>query len=377
MTKIVVIEDEESVRENVLQILDSGSYEGIGAENGLEGLRVVRTELPDLVVCDIMLPEMDGYAVLETLRRSPSTKTIPVILLTAKSERDDMRRGMDLGADDYITKPFRRTELLQAISTRLQRRQAWLDQAERQLDELRSTINLALTHELRTPLAQILGFSELLSSETAMIRLVELADVGRAIHESALRLQRVFENYLTYAHIELLAASPQKLAALRSARCENAAGLVHDLAQSRAAAAGRLADLRLDLANVIIAMDSEHLAKLFSELLDNALKYSQAGTTIRVTLRAAGGHSQLTIIDEGGGMREADIASVGAFMQFGRTVYERPGLGLGLVIARRLAMLHGGDLTITSTVGVGTRVAVHIPTALDLEFQIDPGFSKG
>ena len=76
-------------------------------------------------------------------------------------------------------------------------------------------------------------------------------------------------------------------------------------------------------------------------------------------------------------MREADNASVGAFMQFGRIVYERPGLGLGLVIARRLAMLHGGDLTITSTVGVGTRVAVQIPTALALDFQIDPGFRIG
>lgn len=368
MTKIVVIEDEDSVRENVLQILDSGSYIGIGAANGAEGLHLVNAELPDLVVCDIMLPEMDGYAVLEMLRRSPSTKTIPVILLTAKTERDDMRRGMDLGADDYLTKPFRRTELLQAISTRLQQRQALLDQAEKKLDELRTTINLSLPHEMRTPLAEILGFSELISSEASTIRLTELADIGRTIYESALRLLRVVDNFLTYAQIELLAASPQKLAGLRHARCPNAAGLLRDLACSEAGQVGRLADLVFDLADGDVGMASEHLARLFHELLDNALKYSPPGTPIYVTLQFPTAGAQLTIADEGRGMSETDIAHIGAFMQFGRTVYERPGLGLGLVIARRLAMLYGGDLTITSTAGSGTRVMVKLSAILDLGF---------
>ncbi len=361
MTKIVVIEDEESVRENVLQILDSGNYEGVGAENGSEGLRLIRSELPDLVVCDIMLPGMDGYAVLETLRRSPSTKTIPVILLTAKTDRDDMRRGMDLGADDYLTKPFRRTELLQAISTRLQRRQVLLDQAEKKLDELRSTINLSLPHEIRTPLAEILGFSELLSSEASTIRLVELADIGHAIYESAHRLQRVFENFLAFAQIELLAASPQKLAALRSTHCIHTAGLLRDLALSRADGAGRRADLVFNIEDGTVAMACEHLGKLFGEILDNALKYSPMGTPVRVTLRITQEDARLTVADEGRGMHEADIASIGAYMQFGRAVYERPGLGLGLVIARRLATLYGGNLTMTSTVGVGTTVVVDLP----------------
>lgn len=368
MTKIVVIEDEESVRENVLQILDSGSYEGIGAENGSEGLRLISRELPDLVVCDIMLPGMDGYAVLETLRHNPGTKTIPVILLTAKTDRDDMRRGMDLGADDYLTKPFRRTELLQAISTRLQRRQELLDQAEKKLDELRSTINLSLPHEIRTPLAEILGFSELISREASTIRLVELADIGHAIYESAHRLQRVFENFLTYAQIELLAASPQKRAVMRSSRCEHAAGLLHDLVQSRADSVGRLADIELDLMDGTVAMACEHLGKLFSELLDNALKYSQPGSPVHVALHISDQAVRLTIDDAGSGMRAADIANIGAYMQFGRAVYERPGLGLGLVIARRLATLYGGDLVISSTVGVGTNVVVEVPAVLGFGF---------
>lgn len=360
MTKILVIEDEDSVRENVLQILDSGSYQGIGAANGPDGLRLINTELPDLVVCDIMLPEMDGYAVLETLRHSPNTKTIPVILLTAKTERDDMRRGMELGADDFLTKPFRRTELLQAISTRLQRRQALLDEAEKKLDELRHTISLSLPHEIRTPLAEILGFSELISSEASTIRLVELADIGHAIYESALRLLRVFDNFLAYAQIELLAANPQKIAALRGARCPDAAGLLHDLAQSRANSVGRLDDLALSLADGSIAMDCEHLARLFGELLDNALKYSQPGSPVHVTLQFAPGGTTLTVADQGRGMSEIDIANIGAYMQFGRAVYERPGLGLGLAIAHRLAILFGGSLTVHSQVGVGTSVVLTI-----------------
>lgn len=368
MTKIVVIEDEESVRENVLQILDSGSYEGIGAANGTEGLRLVNAELPDLVVCDIMLPEMDGYAVLETLRRSPSTKTIPVILLTAKTERDDLRHGMELGADDYLTKPFRRTELLQAISARLQQRQALLDQAEKKLDDLRNTINLSLPHEIRTPLAEILGFSELISSEASTIRLVELADIGHAIYESALRLLRVFDNFLTYAQIELLAASPQKIAALRDTHCANAAGLLRDLAQSRTSDAGRQADLVLHLAKGDAAVACDHLARLFNELLDNALKYSQPGTPVHVVLEFSASRALLTIADQGRGMSDTEIANIGAYMQFGRAVYERPGLGLGLVIARRLATLYGGDLTISSSPGLGTAVVVELPERAGLSF---------
>ncbi|MEH1826950.1 MAG: response regulator [Nostoc sp.] len=119
--KILVIEDEIQISENVQQILILSDFNAITANNGLEGLRLAKTEKPDLICCDIMMPELDGYGVLTALRQDPLTESIPVIFLTAKADRDGLRQGMELGADDYLTKPFSPEELLKAIKIRLAR----------------------------------------------------------------------------------------------------------------------------------------------------------------------------------------------------------------------------------------------------------------
>lgn len=119
MTKILVIEDEESVRENILELLEAEGFDTIAAEDGRIGVELALSEVPDLILCDLMMPEIDGYGVLIALREEPVTATIPFIFLTARSARADFRLGMDLGADDYLTKPFTRDELLSAIASRL------------------------------------------------------------------------------------------------------------------------------------------------------------------------------------------------------------------------------------------------------------------
>lgn len=121
MTKILVIEDEESVRLNLVEMLEAEDYEAVSAPNGMIGAIGALNHIPDLIICDVMMPELDGYGVLETLRQDPSTATIPFIFLTAKADKGDIREGMKLGADDYLTKPFTRNELLQSITTRLEK----------------------------------------------------------------------------------------------------------------------------------------------------------------------------------------------------------------------------------------------------------------
>lgn len=119
MNKILLIEDETSVRENILDLLEAEGFETISAPNGKVGIDLALSEAPDLILCDLMMPEVDGYGVLQKLRQEAVTSTIPFIFLTAKSTRTDFRQGMDLGADDYLTKPFTRAELLGAINSRL------------------------------------------------------------------------------------------------------------------------------------------------------------------------------------------------------------------------------------------------------------------
>ena len=122
MTKILVIEDNDDVREEIVDILRFEGFDVRDAENGRLGLEVVKEWAPDIVVCDIMMPELDGYATLEAMRADPASAATPVVCLTARGERYDMRRAMELGADDYLTKPFTSAELLAALGAALARR---------------------------------------------------------------------------------------------------------------------------------------------------------------------------------------------------------------------------------------------------------------
>ena len=119
MKKVLLIEDDTTLRENTAELLELENYKVIKASNGKDGLDFAKKELPDVIVCDIMMPKLDGYGVLEGLSKSERTKYIPFIFLSAKTERKDVRKGMNLGADDYITKPFEEEELLTAIESRL------------------------------------------------------------------------------------------------------------------------------------------------------------------------------------------------------------------------------------------------------------------
>jgi len=170
MLKILVIEDDELIRETLLQLLESHSYRVIVAQNGRVGVQMALSEIPDLILCDVQMPEQDGYEVLRTLRQNSLAATIPFIFLTAQGGKTDFRRGMELGADDYLTKPFTKAELLGAIASRLSKRQTItqpltvaLQQAEARLKDLANdstTTNavspekLALEALLRRALAQ-------------------------------------------------------------------------------------------------------------------------------------------------------------------------------------------------------------------------------
>ena len=121
MTQILVIEDTADIRNSILDLLEAEDFEAMAAANGREGVRLARSHDFDLIICDVMMPELDGYGVLEELRKDPATANIPFIFLTAKGERTDLRQGMNLGADDYLVKPCTNTELLEAIRARLNR----------------------------------------------------------------------------------------------------------------------------------------------------------------------------------------------------------------------------------------------------------------
>lgn len=143
MKKILLIEDNLEVRENTAEILELSGYNVVTAENGKVGVRLAKQEIPDLIICDIMMPELDGYGVLRILNQNPETAPIPFIFLTAKAEKSDFRKGMNLGADDYLTKPFEDVELMEVIEMRLKKSEQLNKTFENNEQGLRTFINEA------------------------------------------------------------------------------------------------------------------------------------------------------------------------------------------------------------------------------------------
>jgi PAS domain S-box-containing protein len=139
MKTILVIEDDKNIRESIVDLLETSNFKAIGAPNGAEGIRVAKEIIPDLIICDVMMPIMDGYEVIDTIRKEPDLSEIPFIFLSAKSQKSDMRRGMDLGADDYLTKPFKAQELFTAVETRIWRQETGkkvLIETQEELDKI-------------------------------------------------------------------------------------------------------------------------------------------------------------------------------------------------------------------------------------------------
>ncbi|HET6993182.1 MAG TPA: response regulator [Bacteroidia bacterium] len=136
MKKILLIEDNQGMRENTAEILELAHYKVFTAENGKEGVRLAAVEKPDLIICDIMMPELDGYGVLHMLSKNIETASVPFIFLTAKAEKADHRKGMSMGADDYLTKPFDDMELLSAVEVRLKKSEQMKTQYSRNIDGL-------------------------------------------------------------------------------------------------------------------------------------------------------------------------------------------------------------------------------------------------
>lgn len=154
MKKILLIEDNPDIRENTSEILQLAQYEVLTAENGKEGVQLALKELPDLIICDIMMPVLDGYGVLHLLSKNETTAGIPFIFLTAKADRGDVRKGMSMGADDYLTKPFNDQELLSAIETRLTKNDLLRKQFEKSLEGVDHFLNEAKSFDALKQLSE-------------------------------------------------------------------------------------------------------------------------------------------------------------------------------------------------------------------------------
>lgn len=358
MKRILVIEDDEAVRNLIVETLRTRRWEVIQARDGKEGCQCATQELPDLIICDIQMPEKDGFEVLRELRGTPATATTPFIFLTGVSDKPRMRLAMELGADDFLSKPFTIQELLAAVEARFQKQDLLLRSSEEKLDELRGSLTSALPHELVTPLNSILGFSSLILDSAAAHEIKEYAGL---IRNSAERLKSLIEKFLLFAQLEVAAGDPRQRLAVASRRPGETADTIITTAERAAQEKQRPKDLQVQVAPAAHRISTSDLTRLTQELLENAFKFSEPGTAVQLRSREDDSHFVLEVHDRGRGMSAEQIRRADAHVQFDRRLMEQQGTGLGLAICRRIVDLYGGTLKIRSAPGEGTCVTVLLP----------------
>lgn len=361
MAKILVIEDEIGVRDSLVDILNAEDYIVDSATNGEEGLRQIREFHPDLVICDIMMPVLDGYGVLEQVRRNPALATLPFVFLTAKAERQDFRSGMDLGADDYLTKPFTHDDLLRMIHTRLGAQTAAEEKTRQHLDALRASISTALPRELGDPMREVLTLSATLIEQAATLPPEKVLTLAKAIHRSAQRTARLTQNVMLFAKLERLRPESLTHDHLDRYYTDRADEVILEVATILAQDYLREEDLDIFLEPMAMPMSEVQLRKVCEELIDNAFKFSRPGTPIKIF--GSQDHNMVTlyIIDYGQGLTPEQMAQMGAYLQFDGASETSQGTGLGLTIAKRLVELHQGEVIIESIPGRQTIVRVALP----------------
>ncbi len=360
----LIIDDSKYFRKIIKLILikNQENIQIFEAENGKVGVQLALKHLPDLVICDITMPELDGYGVLKALREHPTTQGIPFIFLSSRAEKADQRRGMELGADDYLTKPFTKEELLGAIAAQLKKYELFYRQSQKELDELRDNLTHSLPHELHTPLTGILGLSRAIL-DAYKVEDPKVVEMIQMIHNSAQRLYRLTQNFLLYAELEMLGKDPEQLKAISTFQdLTFTAEIITTVAKKKSEEYHREADIHLNInQDKMIKISARKIEKILEEIIDNAFKFSQPGTVVKIQTHVDDFFWKIDVVDYGKGMSPSEIQQVGAYIQFQRKLYEQQGSGLGLIIAKKLTELYGGKLTINSIPNEQTMVRISFP----------------
>jgi len=234
---------------------------------------------------------------------------------------------------------------------------------EQKLDDLRESILLSMPHEMRTPLTSILGFSDIMAMDARQMEPDQVESMALHINKAAIRLSHVVENYLAFAQTEIIRLDPKRINTLRQMRTRDAKAIIEEAASRVATYYDRSNDLELDIESDTLAFQEDFLKKSIEELVDNAFKFSEPGTPVKVRAAPNGDLYRIEIKDQGRGMTPEQIRDVGAFMQFERAFWEQQGCGLGLVITRRLVDLHQGTLDIESQPESGLTIWLRLPRA--------------
>ncbi len=336
--QILIVEDDDTIRELLGDILSLEGADVTTAVSGNEAHGLLKTIRPQLIISDVMMADGDGHDLLRSVQGDPMLNGIPFIFLTARSEPTDLRRSMNLGADDYLIKPVARQDLINAVRTRLMRSRVAGRCQRQMLDQFRDELARSVPHELLTPLHTIRGATEILSLEPG------LDEGGKELVGMILqgcdRMTRTVKRFWRWNELQF--DLKNRAAGEAPSRREVAhTDRIIELANVLVGSAARTDDLKLDLMPLRLPISEEHLRLMMQELIENSLKFSRPGEKLEISVREIGGAWSLTVADHGVGMTPEQVAAVGPLRQFDRPLREQQGPGLGLAIVSAVAKLNG------------------------------------
>lgn len=361
---VLVVEDHRPLLMAVRDILESEGYSVLTAMDGVDALELMEENRPDLIIADIMMPRMDGYALYKSVRARPEWLAIPFIFLTARAEREDILKGKDLGAEDYITKPFDPQDLVVTVRSRLRRAEDIREATQVEFNNLKQQIITVLSHELRTPLTYVSGYTDLALEESADLDPQAFQNFLLGIKRGADRLTQLVEDLLFLVYLDTGRAAEEFHMLARVHRDVNL--LVEHVVnthQEQAAAQG--VSLKLELAGELapVQLYETYLIDALGRLVDNGIKFCKKdGHVVTVSTRWVDDWVEVSVVDDGIGIPETDLPFLfERFQQVGRERMEQQGAGVGLTIAKELICLHDGDIAVESEVGAGSTFTVRLP----------------
>jgi two-component system, sensor histidine kinase and response regulator len=360
--RTVLIVDDDPRNRSLLRAYLSHLYDVREAADAASGLRALEEGPVDLVLLDVMMPGTSGYEVCKQIKARPSTELLPVIMLTALGEQEDRNTGLEAGADDFLTKPVERRELLLRVAAflRLREQQALI---LRQMDELvelsalKDDLVSLIVHDLRNPLASVFGILHLVGDELTdpTVR----ADLDLAL-QSAVRLRDTLDDLLQVRLLEERRLPVERLLAPVREVIGDAVGSVAGAARDRG--------VELHVApgpDLLVPMDRRLVRRALENLMVNAVKYSPTGAPVDVTWRRIPGGLEMSVSDRGAGIPA--LVRDRLFEKFGgvtaQKTNQRRGYGLGLYQVRLVANAHGGSVHAGDREGGGTTFAVVLPLA--------------
>ncbi len=360
--RILVVEDDVAMAGGICDVLELAGYEVQVAHQGREALAAIAQRQPDLIVSDIMMPEMDGYELFKQVRANPDWVLIPFIFLTAKGQKSDVRLGKTMGAEDYLVKPFDWEDLLVAARARLERAQTLRQVSQSELSELKNRILNTLSHEFRTPLTYITGYTDLLQEQD--LSPDQLRQFLKRLQSGSTRLSRLVEDFLFLVSLE--AGEARTAYTLQRDRFSEWPDLVERVL---ARFAEKAATYNVTLASAVepaipeTVLHAGYVEDAVARLVDNAIKFTlgKAGH-VEVAVSQRDGGVLISVKDNGIGIAEEDRSRVfQSFQQIDRETYEQQGAGVGLAIVNGIVGLHSGKVDVSSKVGEGSTFSLWLP----------------